>query len=241
MGDYETVISIAAFLVVSHVILVMGGGGQMLFNLPEDTKPPELFPSPAEEEIVSADLKADAFQYENISFVDSSTLSDPDAAYSTDQVAVLEDGTENGFIEYNFAGIQYVEAWSTTNCGGFFGDSGLQIGSGRNTTGYDYICGLTKANVEESNVNFVRFRFDGSDYRTPRLYNFNWSESTQNLGTEDSVGGALGRIAGFFGALGELISYPVRLWDYFEHFPIYINLFYGALLAWMAVDIVQIG
>lgn len=244
MGDYETVISIAGFFVISWLVLVMGGGGSYIFNLPAGTTPPELFPSPVDSQIQPVDLKEDAFDYENISFVNSSSLSNPSAAYSSDTVVVVENSSSQGYIDYNLPGIKYVETVVTKNCGGFFGDSGVGIGSGQNTTGFDNICNINRNNVEESGVSFVRFRLDSSDYRTPRVYSFNYSENSQSLGGSTASGGGLisfAALADFFARIGDVVLYPVRLWDYFEHFPIYMRLFYGTLLAWMVVDIAQIG
>ena len=242
MGDYETVMAIAGFLVISHLVLVNGGAGEVFFDIPQGEKPPRLFPEPREGQIKSVDI-GDPFYSNNIEFVDSGSLSNPSPAFQSGTVAVLVNESEDGELQYNIPGVQYVEAFSTKNCGGFFGDSGLQVGSGQNTTGFDYVCGVTKANVEESNVNYVNFKFegDGGGGKTPRLFGFNYSESGQSVSSEDSIGGAFGVIAGFLGAIGEAVTFPLRLWDYFEHFPIYVQLFYGTILAWMVVDIVQIG
>lgn len=239
MGDYETVISIAGFFVISHMVLVVGGGGSVFFDLPEGTTPPQLFPEPAANEIVPVDLEGEVFASENVTFVSSSDLSDP--AFESDTVAVLETGSDSGTLSYNIPGVQYVETYSTDNCGGLLGDSGLQIGSGQDTTTFEYICSVEKANVAEDNVNFIEFKFDGSGDRTPRLYGLNYSEQVQQVSSQDSLTGSVATIAGFFGAIGEVLTYPLRLWDYFEHFPLYIKLFYGTILAWMAVDILQIG
>lgn len=241
MGSYETVMAIAGFLVVSHLVLVTGGGGEIFFDLPGNTTAPVLFPEPQESEIKDVDLEKDAFDLNNVEFVDSSSLSNPDAAFESDTVAVLTNGSSSGYVSYNLPGVSYVEVESTSNCGGILGDSGVQIGSEQNTSGFDYICGQTVRNVEESNVNFVTFKFDGSGSRTPRVFSLRWSKSTQATNIADELAGFGGAIVGIFEKIGQLVTYPVRLWDYFKHFPIYMKLFYGTILAWMAVDIIQIG
>ena len=182
MSEYKTLVGIIGFMVISSVVLVTFNGGNVLFNLPAGTQPPQLFPSQSDIGFTTVDLEEDAFSSENITFIDPENTSYTD--WNTDTVAVLEQGKEQGEIVYNTAGVESVEVLSGKDCGGFFGNSRLFIGSGQNTTGYDAICGETFANVEETDANFVVFDFrdNNSGSGDPALYQFSWSPVPQDTG-----------------------------------------------------------
>lgn len=234
MGDYETVMAIAGFMIFSFLVLVPGGGADVLFNIPEDTEPPVLIPEQPDIASQNVDLQEDVYLSENITFKDTTELADPD--YDTGTVAVLENGSDEGRLAYNTPGIVTATILSGKQCGGFIGTSRLSAKDTLNDSIFSLdLCAETKIKVlDNDNANFIDFKFqppsDGAG--EPQLYSLEWSAQEENNG-----------LFGFtvLEQVADVLSYPVRLWDYFEHFPWYIKTFYGALLAYMIADLAQIG
>jgi hypothetical protein len=236
MGDYDVVIGILAFMMFSFMVLVQGGGATVFFPEMGDQEPPRLVPESTDIGITDLELENDVYSSENITFVDSSDL--PDADYNTSKVAVLENGTDSGRLVYNTAGIEKVETLSGNECGGWLGSSRLRVGfSLQDTSNFENICADSNTNVPDSNsnANFLVFEYQESDQGAgePQLYDATYSTN------DESDGGVFG--FEILDTLGNLLAYPVRLWDYLEHFPFFISLFYGGLLAYMVIDILQIG
>lgn len=236
MGSYETVISIVSFMIISSFVLIQGGGAEFLFDIPESEKPAVLFPQEAEPGFTTIDLEDEAVVAENITFVENtSNLSNPDAEFDTEKVAVLAGNNDSGRLVYNLPGVEALKTKSA-RCNIFDLDTRVEVdndGSGASQIG---ICGESAFNVNGDNANniVVEFQPPSGGGNTPRLYELSWSIREKNTG-------AFSGLIGYVDTVIDFITYPVRLWDYFEHFPFYIQLFYGALLAWMAIDIAQIG
>lgn len=234
MGDYETVMAIAGFMIFSFIVLVPAGGASVLFDMPDDQDPPVIIPEQPDIASTQIDLQEDVYLQENITFKDVTELDNPD--YQTGTVAMLENGSDEGRLAYNTPGLQQATILAQKDCGGFLGSSRLFVQDTINESIFGQeLCAETKVTVvNNENANFLDFKFqppsEGSG--EPILYSVEWS--AQEEGT--SLFGFT-----FLEQLTDFLSYPIRLWDYFEHFPWYIQLFYGALLAYMIVDIAQIG
>lgn len=236
MGDYDVVIGILAFMMFSFMVLVHGGGASVFFPEMGEQEPPQLVPTSTDIGVTDIALD-DPYSSENITFVDPSDLTDPD--YNTSTVAVLENGTDTGRLVYNTAGIEMVETLSGKECGGWLGSSRLRVGfSLQDSSNFENICSDSATTIPDSvsNANFLVFEYQASDQGAgePQLYDATWSTNA-----DDSDNGMFS--FAILDTLGGLLSYPVRLWDYLEHFPFFISLFYGGLLAYMVIDILQIG
>lgn len=234
MGDYETVMAMAAFMIFSFLVLVPGGGAEVLFDIPEDTEPPVLVPQTPDVASQTIDLQEDVYLNENITFKDTTELDNPD--YDTGTVAVLENGSDSGKLAYNTPGIVTATILSGKECGGFLGTSRLAAQDTLNETVFGLnLCAETNVKIlNNDNANFLAFEFqppsDGAG--EPQLYSVEWSNQEEGNSLVEFT---------FLEQIVDVLSYPVRLWDYFKYFPWYIKTFYGAILAYMIVDIAQIG
>lgn len=233
MGDYDAVMAIAAFFVFSYLSLVAGGGASVLFPEMEGERPPQIFPSETDIGYTTLDLEADMFSSENITFVDSSNLQDPD--YDTEKVAILSEGADSGYIIYNTPGAKTITTLTQKDCGGFLSSSRMSL-TAQGVSGSVGLCAETvvKNYFDNQDINAVNVSFESSDQGSgePQLYQLRWSKYSES---GDLGGGILGVIQ----QAGYITGFPLRLWDYIEHFPFYINLFYGLILTYMLIAIVR--
>lgn len=227
---YKFFASTLALIIFTYVVLApgMGEGGEVFvedWNVSEEdiTFTPEQ-PDASPEAI---DL-SDTYERENITIIEDEDLEDNNLTdYETERAVVRENGKSSGYVIYNTPGISYLETKTTKT--GFLESSGVSVEfldasfdelatfdtSGEDTGSVDSETEYIRVNLEEDKS---------------ALYELSYSEFEPG-GIVDTI---YGYIIGF-------LSFPLKLWTVLSQLPLPVQLFYGGMLTWAIIDILQVG
>lgn len=242
MSDYDVVIGILAFLIISHLVLVEFQAGEHFFqdvNITDDQL--AFSPDDPTPEFQRVDLDGEAvIAQENVTLVDTDTLNNTD--YPEEGSAyVLIPGADTGYVDFRLPEARAIEI--KTQKVAFFKATRTDVQfEGDNET--IPIEGVSNFNLEPNQDQMriiFRENFGLLDLRDPRLYSVDASETQDNQGFLAGIPLIGGLLQGFIDTLYSLISTPIRFWEVFQQFPFYFQVFYGGLVAWMIADILQIG
>lgn len=222
--SYRTVAGISAFLIISFLTMVPGGGSEVLFDVNMSQEDLSIEPNIPDSELQDVDIES-AVETENITFVDTENYFNGSQDYNTSKAAVVSEGSTTGKLVYEVSEYERISLLST-QAGFLIGDSGVDI----------------------------QFQPDGTSYGAAGQSDFNMPDNTQDavITLDDDAGGVLysvslaeneetGALTTSFQWIFSIASYPLKLWALFSAFPWYIQTFYGMLIAYMVVDILQVG
>lgn len=249
MSDYDVVIGILAFLIISHLTLVEFGAGEYFFqdvNLTQE----QLQSSPQAQ---SGDPQffnlrdSQIIDQANVTNVDSDTLPNSSLDFDTPSVWILENGSEKGYLSYNIPEAKSLEI-KTQKESILIGTRTYLVEDTYNFNITSTLSQLDQDKVTElrgessvtltqdSNIVTVVFTPDTGllTSKEPRLYEIKATED------EPTDSGFLG-LGVLIDTIYDIATTPLRFYDALSQFPIYFKIFYSGLIIWMIADILQIG
>jgi len=225
-GEYGTFFIIALFIGLVFVVMIPLDGADILiegdFNVTQDqlSFEPDV-PNPQPETI---DLQADNVEAINVTFVDISTISNPEfTGLESTTAATLENGTSGGILRFNFPDDEVMRTWHSRY--GFFDlgqDNQVELEDSSSTF---FLNGRQKFDI--SNDNLITFHLDDDG---KYLYQVQVQEEA-NPGLF-TTGIAL---------VSEAISWIIRLFEIIFQLPLLVRLTLGtAVLAVLALLLIKI-
>lgn len=223
---YKFVASTMALLIFSFLVLApgYGNGSEVFFDMNTTEEDLQVVPESQTFSPERIDL-SDTYERNNVEVIDPSNLSNPE--YNTSQAVTLENESESGYVIYKTPDLRYASMLTTSY--GFLEGSNMEgISLDSNFTEIDVIGlnGETDGNTD-TDSEYLKIDFNDSP---AVLYQVETSSTPETGGIESIYQTVLGAL-----------SFPVRLWVMFSAFPLPVQLFYGAMLTWLVIDIAQIG
>lgn len=223
---YKFVASTMALLIFSFIVLApgYGNGGEVFFDMNISEEELQMVPESETFDPKPIDL-SDTYERNNIEVVDPSNLSNPE--YNTSQAVTLDNKSASGYVIYETPNIRYASMLSTKY--GFLQGSNMDgISLDGNFTEIDTtsLNGETDGNTD-SDTQYLKIEFNDDP---AVLYEVETSETPET-----------GGLNAIYQLIVGILSFPLTLWKMFSAFPLPIQLFYGAMLTWLIVDILQVG
>lgn len=224
MDDF--VATTLALLIFSFMVLApgFGNGAEVFFDMEVTAEELQVIPELPQANPEPIDI-SDTYARENVTVVDTDTLSNPE--FNTSQAVRLENGSSSGFVVYRTPDIAFAEITSSTY--GFFENSpmeGISLDQNRTEIDVTVLNGETAGNVDPD-TEYLKVEWSNADTEDI-LYEIETSE-TQETGLLDSITKTAYNLA----------TFPLRLWEFFTKFPIYVQLFYGGMLSYLVVKIIR--
>lgn len=225
---YKFVASTSALLIFSFLVLspAFGNAGTYLFDMNVSESELQVVPEIPTGSPNRVSL-TETFDQSNVTFKDSENVSNAD--YNTSyKVVTLEDNKSSGYVVYKISSVRHVETKGTKyNVFNVLPSMTMEtLDDGFNTIETYYLAGSGSNNVKET-TNYLKFNLEEQD---DVLYEVRTSDVKET--------GVFGKAWAY---LVGLVTFPITLWELFTQFPNEVQYFYGFMLTWLIVDILQIG
>lgn len=226
MGGYKFIATTMALLIFSFIVLApgYGNGGEVFFDMNVSEEDLQVVPNSQTFNPEPIDL-SDTYERNNIEVIDPSNLSDPE--YNTSQAVRLDNTSESGYVVYETPDVQYIKTLTTKY--GFLEGSNMEgISLDGNFTELDptSLNGETSGNTDDE-TEYLKIEFENDP---AVLYEVETSQTAETSGLD-----------AIYELIVGVVSFPITLWTMFRAFPLPVQLFYGAMLTWVVIEILQVG